>query len=184
MGKTIKKNAKAKKAAVKAKIAERKAKLKAKFAALVALLCVGLLGGCALERADPAARSNRATYTISVVAEGGSTATAYISDGLMATADGEGAITQPATLTTEQSPDVTVPGDAVSAGIQAIGHVTGKAIDAYAAKASGEKAKSAVESGGVKSGGVNSPTPNSPTAADCADGSCTTGACTDGSCNP
>ena len=100
MGKTIKKNAKAKKSAVKAKIAERKAKLKAKFAALVALLCVGLMGGCALERADPAARSNRATYTIGVGAEGGSTATAYISDGLMATADGEGAITQPATLTT------------------------------------------------------------------------------------
>lgn len=173
MGKTIKKNAKAKKAAVKAKIAERKAKLKAKFAALVALLCVGLLGGCALERADPAARSNRATYTISVVAEGGSTATAYISDGLMATADGEGAITQPATLTTEQSPDVTVPGDAVTAGIQAIGHVTGKAIDAYAAKASGETAKSQLGSDSVK---------GASDAGECPDGNCTTGACTDGSC--
>ena len=185
MGKTIKKNAKAKKAAVKAKIAERKAKLKAKFAALVALLCVGLLGGCALERADPAARSNRATYTISVVAEGGSTATAYISDGLMATADGEGAITQPATLTTEQSPDVTVPGDAVTAGIQAIGHVTGKAIDAYAAKASGEKAKSQLGSDSVKGASDAGACPDGNCeAGDCADGSCTTGACTDGSCNP
>ena len=103
-------------------------------ALFVALLIVaGLIAGCALERADPAARSNRATYTISVVAEGGSTATAYISDGLMATADGEGAITQPARQSAEQSPEVTVPGDAVTAGIQAVGHVVGKGIDAVAA---------------------------------------------------
>ena len=129
---------------------------------LVALFTICYcLAGCALARADPAARSNRATYTISVVAEGGSTATAYISDGLMATADGEGAITQPATLTTEQSPDVTVPGDAVTAGIQAIGHVTGKAIDAYAAKQG---------------------TGNGERGTACTDGNCTTGACTDGNC--
>ncbi len=95
-----------------------------------------LLGGCALERADPAARSNRAVYTITVTAHGdSSTASAYITDGLMATADGEGAITQPSTLTTEQSPDITVPGDAVSAGIQAVDHVAGKIVDAKAAKA-------------------------------------------------
>ena len=119
-----------------------------------------LLGGCALERADPAARSNRATYTISVVAREGSTAYATISDGLMATADGEGAITQPSTLTTEQSPDITVPGDAVSAGIQAVGHVAGKIIDAKAGKAS------------------------QPATADaaCPDGNCAPGACADGSC--
>ena len=115
-----------------------------------------LFAGCAMERADPAARSNRATYTISIVAKDGSTATAYIADGLMATADGEGAVSQPSTLTTEQSPDITVPGDAVSAGIQAIGHVTGKAIDAYSAS----KAKQA---GGTA----------------CTDGSCTDGNCTD-----
>ena len=153
---------------------------------LVALFTICYcLAGCALERADPAARSNRATYTISVVAEGGSTATAYISDGLMATADGEGAITQPATLTTEQSPDVTVPGDAVTAGIQAIGHVTGKAIDAYSAKASGEKAKSQLGSDSVKgaSDAGDCPDGNCTTGA-CTDGSCTTGACTDGNCNP
>jgi len=117
-----------------------------------------LLGGCALERADPAARSNRATYTISVVAREGSTATAYITDGLMATADGEGAITQPSTLTTEQSPDITVPGDAVSAGIQAVGHVAGKIIDAKAGKQATQAA------------------------AACPDGNCSEPACPDGSC--
>jgi len=93
-----------------------------------------LLSGCAMERADPDARSNRATYTISVVAREGSSATAYIQDGLMATADGEGAITQPSTLTTEQSPDITVPGDALTAGIQTVGSLAGRAIDAHAAR--------------------------------------------------
>ena len=132
---------------------------------LVALFAICYcLAGCALERADPAARSNRATYTISVVAEGGSTATAYITDGLMATADGEGAITQPATLTTEQSPDVTVPGDAVTAGIQAIGHVTGKAIDAYTAKASGEKVE-----GQQTQGSTEKSATSDPHSAECAD---------------
>ena len=132
---------------------------------LVALFAICYcLAGCALERADPAARSNRATYTISVVAEGGSTATAYITDGLMATADGEGAITQPATLTTEQSPDVTVPGDAVTAGIQAIGHVTGKAIDAYTAKASGEKVE-----GQQTQGSAEKSATSDPHSAECAD---------------
>ena len=120
-----------------------------------------LLGGCSLERADPAARSNRATYTISVVAREGSTATAYITDGLMATADGEGAITQPSTLTTEQSPDITVPGDAVSAGIQAVGHVAGKIIDAKAGKQATQPATAD---------------------AACPGGNCAPGACTDGSC--
>lgn len=120
-----------------------------------------LLGGCALERADPAARSNRATYTISVVAREGSTAYATISDGLMATADGEGAITQPSTLTTEQSPDITVPGDAVSAGIQAVGHVAGKIIDAKAGKQSSQPASAD---------------------AACPGGNCAPGACADGSC--
>ena len=61
------------------------------LAALIVACC--LTSGCALERADPAARSNRAIYTITVTAHGdSSTATAYISDGLMATADGEGFI--------------------------------------------------------------------------------------------
>ena len=122
-----------------------------------------LLGGCSLERADPAARSNRATYTISVVAREGSTATAYITDGLMATADGEGAITQPSTLTTEQSPDITVPGDAVSAGIQAVGHVAGKIIDAKAAKA-------------------DAAAPAAKATAACPDGNCSEPACPDGNC--
>jgi hypothetical protein len=129
-----------------------------------------LFAGCAMERADPAARSNRATYTISIVAKDGSTATAYIADGLMATADGEGAVSQPSTLTTEQSPDITVPGDAVSAGIQAVGHVTGKAIDAYSAS----KASQGTGNGGTGNGGTA-----------CKDGSCKDGNCTDctdGSC--
>ena len=125
------------------------------------VLAVGcLLGGCSLERADPAARSNRATYTISVVAHEGSNVNAYVGDGLMATADGEGAITQPSTLTTEQSPDITVPGDAVSAGIQAVGHVAGKIIDAKAGKASQPATASQA----------------------CPGGNCAPGACTDGSC--
>ena len=126
------------------------------------VLAVGcLLGGCSLERADPAARSNRATYTISVIAREGSTATAYITDGLMATADGEGAITQPSTLTTEQSPDITVPGDAVSAGIQAVGHVAGKIIDAKAGKQASQPASASQA---------------------CPDGNCAPGVCADGSC--
>lgn len=120
-----------------------------------------LLGGCAGERADPAARSNRATYTISVVAREGSTATAYITDGLMATADGEGAITQPSTLTTEQSPDITVPGDAVSAGIQVAGKLAGKLIDAKAGKQTPQAAQASQA---------------------CPGGNCAPGACTDGSC--
>lgn len=130
-----------------------------------------LLAGCALERADPAARSNRTTYgAISLVASGDhSTVTLTIGDGTIASADGEGAITQPATLTTEQSPDVTVPGDAVSAGIQAIGHVAGKAIDAYATKAS----KAEAPSGGEPLQGE----------ADCANGDCDVGACPGGDCD-
>ena len=120
-----------------------------------------LLGGCSLERADPAARSNRATYTISVVAHEGSTAYATISDGLMATADGEGAITQPSTLTTTQSPEITVPGDAVSAGIQAVDHVAGKIIDAKAGKQATQAAQASQA---------------------CPGGNCAPGVCADGSC--
>lgn len=119
--------------------------------------------GCAMERADPAARSNRATYTITVNAAGGSTVTAYVADGLMATADGEGAITQPSTLTTTQSPEITVPGDAVSAGIQAAGHVVGKIVDAKAAKA------------------ADCPSGASPEAG-CGNGGCQGGGCIDGNC--
>ena len=130
------------------------------LAALLVACCVA--GGCSLERADPAARSNRATYTISVVAHEGSNVNAYVADGLMATADGEGAITQPSTLTTEQSPDITVPGDAVSAGIQAVGHVAGKAIDAHAAAKAGN--------GGTGNGDQG--TVADPHAADCPNGNC------------
>ena len=79
----------------------------------------------------------------------------------MATADGEGAITQPSTLTTEQSPDITVPGDAVSAGIQAVGHVAGKIIDAKAGKQSSQPASASQA---------------------CPGGNCAPGACADGSC--
>ena len=162
----------AKKAAVKGKMAAKKAATKAKFAvaAFVALDIAALVlcDGCALERADPAARSNRAIYTITVTAHGdNSTAYTTIQDGLMATADGEGAITQPSTLTTEQSPDITVPGDAISAGIQAVGHVVGKGIDAYSASKNAEAAK--CEGGNCSEG-------------DCKDGNCTKGSCPDGNC--
>ncbi len=135
------------------------------FVAALFAMC-HFLGGCALERADPAARSNRAVYTITVTAHGdGSTASAYISDGLMATADGEGSITQPSTLTTEQSPDITVPGDALTAGIQAVGNLAGKAIDAHAAAKNAEAAKSAEAA-----------------SAECPGGNCAPGSCPGGNC--
>lgn len=90
-------------------------------------------GGCALERADPAARSNRAIYTITVTAHGdSSTASAYITDGLMATADGEGAITQPTTQTTTQNPEFSGGLDPVTAGINAVAGVAREGIKAYA----------------------------------------------------
>lgn len=153
----VKARVEAKKAAVKAKVAAKKIRIKSKLGALTVLALMLSLCGCAFERADPAARSNRAIYTITVTAHGdNSKASAYIKDGLMATADGEGAITQPSTQSAEQSPDVTVPGDVVSAGIQAVGHVAGKAIDAYAAKQSKDaKAAEAVKD-----------------CANCTDGSC------------
>lgn len=131
---------------------------------ILLVLLTALLAGCSFERADPAARSNRTTYgAISLVASGdGSSCSLTIGDGTIASADGEGAITQPARQSAEQSPDITVPGDAVSAGISAVGHVAGKAIDAYAAS---------------KSSGASG------TTGECADGSCSTGTdCADGSC--
>lgn len=126
---------------------------------LTALAAALLATGCALERADPAARSNRTTYgAISLVASGdGATVSLTIGDGTIASADGEGAITQPSTLTTEQSPDVTVPGDAVSAIASGVAHLGGKAIDAYTASAQNSK--------------------------DCADGVCSEGACSEGVCS-
>ena len=129
--------------------------------AVMGLCCCG----CALERSDPAARSNRATITLSVIAHGdNSMATGYITDGLLATADGEGAITQPSTQTAEQSPDLTVPGDALSAGITAAAHIGGKAIDAYSAS------KAASADGGGEPQTANSKLPTSP--ASCPGGNC------------
>lgn len=161
----LKKKMADKKNAVKTKMAVKKAAVKARFAvaALVALDVAALVlcDGCALERADPKARSGTATYTITVTAAGeGSTAYATITDGMMLAADGEGAVTQPSTLTTEQSPDITMPGDALSAGIQAVGHVVGKGIDAYTATHNGASGASG----------------------DCPDGNCGTGDCAGGKC--
>lgn len=161
---------KAKKAAVKTRLANRKATIKGKLkgAAVIAMLLA--LCGCALERADPAARSNRTTYgAISVVVSGANSyCTLTIGDGTIASADGEGSITQPSTQTTEQSPDVTVPGDVVSAGIQAVGHVAGKAIDAYSAKkaAEGKDCKDCAAGKDCKNCTTGECT-------DCADGECT-----------
>ena len=139
---------------------------KAYLLAALALACA-LGGGCSLERADPAARSNRATYTITVSRCDNSTVTAYVTDGLMATADGEGAITQPSTQTTRQDPEF-AGADPVTAGINAAAHLGGKAIDAYAgAKGDG--------SGGECSGGECS-------GGECADGSCDLGGCSSGNC--
>ncbi len=139
-----------------------------KIATIAAALALAICGGgCALERADPAARSNRATYTITVSRCDNSTVTAYVTDGIMATADGEGAITQPSTQTTRQDPEF-AGADPVTAGINAADHLGGKAIDAYAGKSSDAK------SGGECSGGECS-------GGECADGSCSD--CPGGECS-
>ena len=138
---------------------------KAYLLAALALACA-LGGGCSFERADPAARSNRATYTITVSRCDNSTVTAYVRDGLMATADGEGAITQPSTQTTRQDPEF-AGADPVTAGINAAAHLGGKAIDAYAGKSSDAKSAKGDGSGGECGTG------------ECSDGAC----CTGGECS-
>lgn len=135
-----------------------------------------LVAGCSFDRADPAARSNRAMYTITVNAHGdNSTAMAYIRDGLMATADGEGTVSQPTSMTTEQSPDLTMPGDVASAVVSGVAHLGGKAIDAYAAKKGAKTGKTDAGSTGqgqTSEGCVGGNCAKTATAADCPDGNC------------
>lgn len=128
---------------------------------LFAMLAAMALAGCGtFERADPAARSARATYgAISVVVSGSnSTCNLRIGDGAMAAADGNGDVSQPTTTTTTVSPQFeTMPyGDPISIGIQAIAGLAGKGIDAYAARVK-QNASGAKQTG---------------ESADCADGNC------------
>lgn len=104
-----------------------------------------LFGGCALDRADPAARSARATYgAISVVVSGdGSTCNLTIGDGALAAADGDGTVSQPTTQVTTQSPQITAPGDWISAGIGGLVNLIGKGIDAMGRGSSAAKAPAA-----------------------------------------
>lgn len=144
--------------------------------AVAAAATSALVAGCSFDRADPAARSNRAMYTITVNAHGdNSTATAYIRDGLMATADGEGTITQPTSMTTEQSPDLTMPGDAMSAVVSGVAHLGGKAIDAYAAKNGAKTDAGSTGQGQTSEGCVGGNCDKATATADCPDGTCTKG---------
>ena len=134
------------------------------FALIGAIGTLAFLAGCA-EVADPAARSNRATYTITLSVGGdGSTGTAYITDGLMATADGEGAITSDAKQTQKPSTEITGGLDPIAAGIGAAAKLGVAAINA----ASGGKACASGDCGECGS---------------CKGGSCSEGGtCEGGSC--
>ena len=149
----------------------------------LSLLAASCLGGCALERADPAARSARASYgAISLVASGDhSTCTLNIGDGASTLADGEGAIHNPSSFTTTQSPEFSGSADPVTAGITAIGRVATAGINAYAAKSG---AKTAVADTAAKSAAADSvpgdTSPGSCTGDDCSysgDADCTGGDC-------
>jgi len=131
----------------------------------VAVVASVVLAGCALDRADPAARSARATYgPITITVYDNSKVSFKIGDGALAAADGNGEISQPTTMTTTQSPQFTTPAglDPVTAGIQAISYIAGKSIDAYAWKQSG---KPSTQQGGCAGGDCE----DSPS---CPDGSC------------
>ena len=105
---------------------------------IIALPLVAVFCGCALDRADPAARSARATYgAISIVCSGeNSKCTLTIGDGALAAADGNGEVSQPTTMTTTQSPSFALPAgcDPITAGINAISYIAGEGIKAYAGK--------------------------------------------------
>ena len=147
---------------------------------LILLLCLaagalltGLLSGCAMERADPAARSARATYgAITLVASGaGAKASLTIGDGAFTAADGEGNVTQPSTQTATQNPDLSGAAGGLSpigAGIAAATQIGGKLIDATkevkAAKANAEakkadaaKAQAEAEADAAKAANANCP---------------------------
>ena len=104
-----------------------------KIITVAALLAVC---GCGtFERADPAARSARASYTFGPIqADNGSTVYINLGDGAMAAADGDGTISQPITTTTSNPTTFQTPAamDPISLGIQAIAGLAGKGIDAYA----------------------------------------------------
>ena len=100
------------------------------------ILCICALTGCALERADPAAKSARATYgAVSIVVSGdNSTATISLGDGAFTAADGDGDVKQDSTLTTRQDADMSGPvaaANPITAGINAVANVATAGINAY-----------------------------------------------------
>ena len=159
-----------------------------KYLALVAIAVAA--SGCALERADPSARSSRTTYgPITVVASGeGAKASLIMGDGATTAADGEGTISQPSTQTTTQNPDLSGAAGGLSpigAGIAAATQLGGKIVDATkevkiakentkVKKAEAEKAKAEAQN--------NCPDGNC-TTGDCPDGNCTYDGCPDGNCS-
>ena len=104
---------------------------------ILILAALAALDGCGtFERADPSARSARASYTFgNIQADHGSTVNVTIGDGAMAAADGDGAVSQPTTTTTSVPTTFQTPAalDPVSMGISAIATLAGKGIDAYTA---------------------------------------------------
>lgn len=113
---------------------------------LITVMALIAVAGCGtFERADPSARSARASYTFgNIQATGSSTIRIVLGDGAMAAADGDGTISQPTTTTTSVPTTFQTPAalDPVSLGIQAIANLAGKGIDAYAAN---QQAKAAAQ---------------------------------------
>ena len=147
---------------------------------LILLLCLaagalltGLLSGCAMERADPAARSARATYgAITLVASGaGAKASLTIGDGAFTGGEAYEALNNASTQTTTQNPDLSGAAGGLSpigAGIAAATQIGGKLIDATkevkAAKANAEakkadaaKAQAEAEADAAKAANANCP---------------------------
>ena len=123
---------------------------------VILLTAVAALAGCGtFERADPAARSARASYTFgNIQVDNGSTLTINLGDGALAAADGDGGISQPTTTTTSVPTTFSVPAamDPVSAGIQAVTTLASKGIDAYARTHGAQQSAPSAPSAGCQGG--------------------------------
>lgn len=132
---------------------------------VILLTTVATLAGCGtFERADPAARSARASYTFgNIQVDNGSTLTINLGDGAMAAADGDGGISQPTTTTTSVPTTFSVPAamDPVSAGIQAVTTLASKGIDSYTQTHRMQQSAPSAPSAGCQ-GGQCSETPGCP----------------------
>ena len=144
---------------------------------LIACAVAALLSGCgSIDRADPSARSARATYgAITITVTDSSTCNFTLGDGALAAADGNGGISQPSTMTTTVSPQFTTPAgfDPVSMGINGIVTLAGNGIDLYGVKLQADAAKQNQQQN------QNGACPDG-NCGDCSDGSC--GPCADGKC--